>query len=191
MSHHLSHAYSAASQSPFDSGMILIMDGMGDTYRSMRRASDSNDPTFVTDLDSYPGEGRPSYDVVPSDIRERSERSVYDWREGESIYVFEKENVLLQPEEEEGGTLKTAKKTTSNSSGRISIRPVFKRFVEERTPPHLYNHGFHDMDSAGAIYSRASTHILGDWNSCGKVMGLAPWMGYVWEIDEDDEDLQS
>ena len=85
--------------------MILIMDGMGDTYRSMSRASDSNDPTFVTDLDSYPGEGegrqQPSYDTVPSDIRERSERSVYDWREGESIYVFEKENVLLQPEEEE------------------------------------------------------------------------------------------
>ena len=44
-----------------------------------------------------------SYDMVPSDIRERSERSVYDWREGESIYVFEKENLLLEPEEEEEG----------------------------------------------------------------------------------------
>lgn len=41
------------------------------------------------------------------------------------------------------------------------------------------------MDSVGAIYSRASSHIFGDWNACGKVMGLAPWMGSSWK----DEDL--
>ena len=37
------------------------------------------------------------------------------------------------------------------------------------------------MESAGALYSRASSHIFGDWNACGKVMGLAPWMGHTWE----------
>ena len=31
------------------------------------------------------------------------------------------------------------------------------------------------MESIGALYSRASSHIFGDWNACGKVMGLAPW----------------
>jgi carbamoyltransferase len=29
------------------------------------------------------------------------------------------------------------------------------------------------MESMGAVYSRLSSHIFGDWNACGKVMGLA------------------
>eukprot|EP01042_Synura_sphagnicola_P001609 gene1609-1871_t len=33
------------------------------------------------------------------------------------------------------------------------------------------------MESIGAVYSRISTHIFGDWNACGKVMGLASWSG--------------
>jgi len=36
ISHHLAHAYSTATQSPFDQGMICIMDGMGETYRAMK-----------------------------------------------------------------------------------------------------------------------------------------------------------
>lgn len=28
---------------------------------------------------------------------------------------------------------------------------------------------------SGAVYSRISSHVLGDWNACGKIMGLAPW----------------
>lgn len=43
------------------------------------------------------------------------------------------------------------------------------------------------MDSAGALYSRASSHIFGDWNACGKVMGLAPWMGHVWTSKNGDD----
>jgi carbamoyltransferase len=39
------------------------------------------------------------------------------------------------------------------------------------------------MDSLGAVYSRVSSHIFGDWNACGKVMGLAPWQGHVWDTD--------
>jgi carbamoyltransferase len=38
------------------------------------------------------------------------------------------------------------------------------------------------MDSLGAVYSRASSHIFGNWNACGKVMGLAPWQGHVWNV---------
>ncbi len=43
------------------------------------------------------------------------------------------------------------------------------------------------MDSAGAVYSRASSHIFGNWNACGKVMGMAPWMGHVWEDKRGEE----
>jgi len=37
------------------------------------------------------------------------------------------------------------------------------------------------MESVGAVYSRASSHIFGDWNACGKVMGLAPWACHSWK----------
>ena len=43
------------------------------------------------------------------------------------------------------------------------------------------------MDSLGAVYSRASSHIFGDWNACGKVMGLAPWQGHTWNTDNSDK----
>ena len=77
-----------------------------------------------------------------------------------------------------------------------SLKPVFKRYIRyryfkvpvlfllpsthlrwtrQRSPPEIYNGGFEDMESMGAVYSRISSHILGDWNACGKVMGLAPW----------------
>ena len=46
-----------------------------------------------------------------------------------------------------------------------TAKPVFKRFTEENSPPALYNHGFENMDSVGAVYSRASSHIFGDWNA--------------------------
>jgi len=153
MSHHIAHAYSAAAQCPFDSGMVVVADGMGETYRAMRSAAESEEERYVSDL-LFDGQ----FHCIPSDIQERSQASVFDWREGESVYVFEKK----------GGK-------------DISVKPVFKRFVEERTPPARYNHGFENMESVGALYSRASSHVFGDWNSCGKVMGLAPWMGHRWE----------
>jgi len=43
------------------------------------------------------------------------------------------------------------------------------------SPPELYNHGFENMESLGAVYSRISSHVFGDWNACGKVMGLSPY----------------
>ena len=166
MSHHLAHAYSAAAQCPFDSGMVVVMDGMGETYRTMRAATTEGqhtDDNYVSDL-IFEGE----FQCVPPDIRERSASSVFDWREAESVYVFDK----------------------AGGEG-LSVRPVFKRFVEERTPPVRYNHGFENMDSMGAIYSRASSHVFGDWNACGKVMGLAPWMGHRWEDDGGGDGLEA
>jgi carbamoyltransferase len=34
---------------------------------------------------------------------------------------------------------------------------------------------FYTMPGLGALYSRASTYIFGDWNKCGELMGLAPY----------------
>ena len=34
---------------------------------------------------------------------------------------------------------------------------------------------FYNMKGLGAIYSRVSSYIFGDWNKCGEVMGLAPY----------------
>ena len=152
LSHHLAHAYSAATQAPFEKGMVVVMDGMGETYRSMARAEYIGDTAYTSDL-SF---GEESFQCIPSNLKELSRYSHFDWRESESVYVFEKEGK------------------------NISIRPIFKRFQEEKSPPALYNHGFENMDSVGALYSRASSHIFGDWNACGKVMGLAPWKVHEW-----------
>lgn len=157
LSHHLAHAYSTATQSPFDSGMVVVMDGMGETYRTMLRGEHTKDPSYVSDL-SFDED---SFQCIPSDLKEKSQTSYFDWREAESIYVFEKKE------------------------NTIDLRPVFKRFTEENSPPTLYNHGFENMDSVGALYSRASSHIFGDWNACGKVMGLAPWMVTSWDNEGD------
>jgi predicted NodU family carbamoyl transferase len=152
LSHHLAHAYSTATQSPFTTGLCIVMDGMGETYRTMQRAIKINDPTYISDL-SF---GITTFQCQPPDIVQQAATSYYDWREAESVYIF------------------------SKSPTTIDIRPVFKRFTCENTPPTLYNHGFENMDSIGAVYSRVSTHIFGDWNACGKVMGLAPWAKYKW-----------
>jgi carbamoyltransferase len=34
---------------------------------------------------------------------------------------------------------------------------------------------FYAMAGLGALYSRVSSYIFGDWNKCGEVMGLAPY----------------
>lgn len=34
---------------------------------------------------------------------------------------------------------------------------------------------FYHMAGLGAVYSRVSTYVFGDWNKCGEVMGLAPY----------------
>ncbi len=87
ISHHLSHAYSAACQCPFDEGLVVVMDGMGETYRTMRAAIESNDSRYVSDL-LFEGD----FECIPSNIRERSEKSIFDWREAESAYEFTKNN---------------------------------------------------------------------------------------------------
>ena len=86
LSHHLAHAYSAATQSPFDSGMVVVMDGMGETYRAMLRAEMTGETSYTSDL-SF---GLDSFQCIPSDLKERSQYSHFDFREAESVYVFKK-----------------------------------------------------------------------------------------------------
>lgn len=157
LSHHLAHAYSTATQAPFDHGMCVVMDGMGETYRTMAQAVLENDNRYTSDV-SF---GMDTFQCIPSNIAEMASASPFDYREAESVYVFRK----------------------NHTARTMDLWPVFKRFTAENSPPALYNHGFENMESVGAVYSRASSHIFGDWNSCGKVMGLAPWATHTWTDD--------
>ena len=88
LSHHLAHAYSAAAQAPFDKGLVVVMDGMGETYRTMKQAVEQDDASYVSDL-SF---GEESFACVPSNIAELAKTSRFDWREAESVYRFSKDN---------------------------------------------------------------------------------------------------
>lgn len=66
--------------------MVVIMDGMGETFRAMLNAEMTNDTAYTSDL-SF---GIDSFQCIPSDLREQSQYSNYDFREAESVYVFEK-----------------------------------------------------------------------------------------------------
>jgi hypothetical protein len=63
----------------------------------------------------------------------------------------------------------------SGSGSGVSVEAVVKRWTRARGPTQLLDFGFEDMESQGAVYSRVASHTFGDWNACGKVMGLAPW----------------
>jgi carbamoyltransferase len=115
ISHHLAHAYSAFAVSPFEQGVVMIVDGVG-SYRS-----DVIEPYPSTDA------------ATPLA------------RESESYYRFS------------GSTVECLKK--------IWMEPD-RGFLSDE---------FYNMPGLGALYSRASTYIFGDWNKCGELMGLAPY----------------
>jgi carbamoyltransferase len=116
ISHHLAHAYSAFAPSPFEEGVVMVVDGVGG-YRAdvMEDYPQSND------------------DVSPLA------------RESESYYRFS------------GSKLEALKK--------VWLEPS-RGFLSDE---------FYNMPGLGALYSRASTYVFGDWNKCGELMGLAPY----------------
>lgn len=147
LSHHLAHAWSALSTAPFHRGLVVVMDGMGESYRAMMEDvldSEKDSGDYMHDLKLIRAYGAANFIGQPVSLLPGS-----GYREAETAYVFDSKKGLLQP--------------------------VFKRWSRERSPPELYNHGFENMESIGAVYSRISSHIFGDWNACGKVMGLASW----------------
>jgi len=115
VSHHLAHAYSAFAACPFEEGVVMVVDGVGNY------ACDVHEPgQFI--------EG-----VAPLA------------RESESYYRFK------------GSEIETLKK--------VWLEPT-RGFLSDE---------FFFMGGLGALYSRVSSYIFGDWNKCGEVMGLAPY----------------
>src|SRR5215204_1736594 len=115
ISHHLAHAYSAFAVSPFEEGVVMVVDGVG-SYRS-----DVSEP--------YPA----------------SDTATPLARESESYYKFS------------GTKIECLKK--------VFMEPD-RGFLSDE---------FYNMAGLGAVYSRASSYIFGDWNKCGELMGLAPY----------------
>jgi carbamoyltransferase len=115
ISHHLAHAYSAFAVSPFDEGVVMVVDGVGG---------------YSADItEKFP----PANSVSPLA------------RESESYYRFQ------------GSAIEPLKK--------VWLLPS-RGFLSDE---------FYNMPGLGALYSRASTYIFGDWNKCGELMGLAPY----------------
>ncbi|WP_315834293.1 carbamoyltransferase family protein [Bradyrhizobium prioriisuperbiae] len=115
ISHHLAHAYSAFAVSPFEDGVVMVVDGVG-SYQS-------------DVLEPYPA----------------SDTATPLARESESYYTFN------------GTKLDCLKK--------VWMEPD-RGFLSDE---------FYNMPGLGALYSRASTYVFGDWNKCGELMGLAPY----------------
>lgn len=115
ISHHLAHAYSAFAASPFEDGVVMIVDGVG-SYRA-------------DVMETFPD----------------SDAASPFARESESYYTFK------------GSQLDCIKK--------VWMEPA-RGFLSEE---------FYNMEGLGALYSRVSTYVFGDWNKCGELMGLAPY----------------
>ncbi len=135
LTHHLAHAWSVLPFLPWEDGLIVVMDGMGQLLTDWESAGER----FHSDRD---------LPRAPDFVEVRSAAGpVHGWREAESVYVFSGETLRLR----------------------------FKRWTPVPLPEFVHNHGFHEMESLGAVYSRVASQVFGDWNACGKVMGLAPW----------------
>lgn len=119
LSHHLAHAWSTVSTCPFDEGLILCMDGMGESYRAM-----AEDAAGVeTRSGDYMHDLKLIRQIAPPEFRGQPERlfPASGYREAESAYLLKGSKLI----------------------------PVFKRWTREVSPPELYNHGFENMESMG------------------------------------------
>jgi carbamoyltransferase len=115
VSHHLAHAYSAFAVCPFEEGVVMVVDGVGNYCADIRE------------------EHQLTNNVNPLA------------RESESYYKFH------------GSKIEAIKK--------VWLEPA-RGFLSDE---------FFFMAGLGALYSRVSSYIFGDWNKCGEVMGLAPY----------------
>ncbi len=155
LSHHLAHAWSVLTTAPFERGLIVVADGIGSTYADVHRLSS----------DSHLGEYTSDADVAkadsfrqfPADLSEQLKQQNATFREAESVFRFD----------------------------GMKLEALWKRWIREHTPVFLYNYGFENQESLGAVYSRVSSHVFGDWNACGKIMGMAPWAGRWQNADGD------
>ena len=126
LSHHLAHAYSVAGTSTLSDGLILCMDGMGESYRAMVEdmIEGGDSSTYMTDLRALKSLSETQLQQFIGIPRNLIPGAGY--REAESAYLM-----------------------STDSDGVRRLSPVFKRWCRERSPPELYNHGFENMDSMG------------------------------------------
>jgi hypothetical protein len=136
VSHHLAHAWSAISTSASgsidereedgDKTLVVVMDGMGESVSNMV-VEEKDASGYIHDFPhrvSGDSLDDNSFQMFPTTFTHGG------WRESESCYVI------------------------SSKRYKNMLTPLFKRFVEERSPPELHNHGFENMESIGAVYSR-------------------------------------
>jgi hypothetical protein len=144
LSHHLAHAWAVAGTAPFDEGLVLVMDGMGESYKAM--AED------LSGVEKYSGDYMHDLKLSPSRIpcvtypSAAALQSGSTYREAESAYVFSRATGLLQP--------------------------VFKRWTRERSPSELYNHGFENMESLGTALASSICSVLPATCTCNISQGL-------------------
>lgn len=160
VSHHLAHAFSAVHHAPFHTGLVVVMDGMGDALHDWQRAVAEDDTT-------HHSEESVSDDVCQDDHKFRQfpqdlySRKGTSFREAETAYTFRRDA----------------------RTGVVRLKRVYKRWTPENAPSELPNHSFEEMESVGAVYSRLSGILFRDWNSCGKVCLFLP--GLVQAVFED------
>lgn len=157
LSHHLAHAWCAIGTSPWSP---LSQRNM--LKRSLEGSSESDaKSTLVVIMDGM-GETQSAMTLgandksYHTDLTKASSSSlnheVGESREAESAYLFH-----------------PGEPTNANEHRNPTLKLFWKRFTKERSPSALENHGFENMESMGAMYSRVSSAIFGDWNACGKV----------------------
>lgn len=94
LSHHLAHAWSSAALAPFQRGLIIVMDGMGESYGAMAKAEAAaqrgegegyyHDLRLLRELKADVGpEGLPGFQQSPARLRDEEA-----YREAESAYIF-------------------------------------------------------------------------------------------------------
>jgi carbamoyltransferase len=162
LSHHLAHAWSVVGTSPMREGLVVVMDGMGEQYKAMVEDMGGLDEVETETEAEAKVKGQGQGDAYMHDLK-----LLRDLRPGKFVGV----PAALLP----GSSYREAE--SAYMFDGATLTPVFKRWSRERSPPELNNHGFENMESLGAVYSRISSQVLGDWNACGKVMGLASWSG--------------
>lgn len=151
LSHHLAHVFSAIRDAPFDRGLFVVMDGMGDALDDWLRACDEREKGTPQNhfseisLSSDICRDSTNFREFPSDV---STRPGVSFREAESAYIFER---------------------NEDDSALFRLERIYKRWTPEVAPSELTNHSFEEMHSVGAMYSRISSIIFNDWNACGKV----------------------
>lgn len=112
LSHHLAHAWSALSCAPWKKGLVVVMDGMGESYKSMIEdtiGANEDSGEYMHDLKLIRSLQNKK-NALPVEFvgQPRSLAPGSGYREAETAYYFDVEQELLQP--------------------------VFKRWSRERSP---------------------------------------------------------